>query len=128
MAELKTGARFSWSRKVTDEDIGRFADLTGDKGAHHVQRDEQGRLMAHGLLTASLPTKIGGDLDFMARVMHFEFAKPVYGGDVLTCSGTIDSAVVQTTRIKARISFEVVNQRGEVVLKGTAAGMSLRKP
>jgi hypothetical protein len=35
--------------------------------------DEHGRLMAHGLLTATLPTKIAGDMNFIARQMTFEF-------------------------------------------------------
>lgn len=123
---VKAGARIDWSRAVTDEDIVRFAELSGDKGAHHLERDGQGRLMAHGLLTATLPTKLGGDLDYMARTMHFEFFKPVYGGDVLTCRGLVESVVAQTTRLKVKFAFEVVNQRGEVVMKGTSAGQILK--
>ena len=126
--DLKAGSTVAWSREITDADIRSFAELSGDKGAHHLERDAEGRLMAHGLLTATLPTKLGGDLDFMARTMQFDFLRPVYGGDTLTCRGLIESVVAQTTRLKVRFAFEIVNQRGEPVLKGTSAGQILRKP
>ena len=125
---LKAGATLSWSRTITDEDIERFAELSGDKGAHHLDRDALGRLMAHGLLTATLPTKLGGDVDFMARTMQFEFLRPVYGGDVLTCRGLVEAVVPQRTRFKVKFAFEIVNQRGETVMKGSSAGQVLRKP
>lgn len=124
---VKAGARVSWSRAITDEDIERFAALSGDQGAHHLERDAQGRLMAHGLLTATLPTKLGGDLDYMAKTMHFEFLRAVYGGDTLTCQGTVESVIAQSTRLKVAFRFEIVNQRGEVVLKGTSSGQILRR-
>jgi acyl dehydratase len=124
---FKAGQKVSWSRTITDAEIQSFADLSGDKGAHHLERDAQGRLMAHGLLTATLPTKLGGDMDYMARTMHFEFLKPVYGGDTLTCSGQVESIVAQTTRFKVKLAFEIVNQKGEAVLKGSSAGQILRK-
>ncbi len=123
---LRPGAKSSWSRVVTDEDIARFAELSGDRGRHHVERDGKGRLLAHGLLTATMPTKLGGDLNYVARTMTFEFAGPVYGGDSLICEGTVLSSVAQSSRIKANISFEVRNQDGTVVLRGTTTGQVAR--
>jgi 3-hydroxybutyryl-CoA dehydratase len=58
---MQVGDVISWRRTFTEEDIRLFASLSGDEGAHHLVADAQGRLMAHGLLTATLPTKIGGD-------------------------------------------------------------------
>ncbi|MBI3554206.1 MAG: dehydratase [Elusimicrobia bacterium] len=120
--------KIEWRRKIIDDEILRFAELSGDKGSHHLERDPQGRLMAHGLLTATLPTKLGGDLDFIARTMHFEFLKAVYGGDELTCRGIIESVIAQSTRLKVKFLFEITNQLGELVLKGDSAGQILRKP
>jgi hypothetical protein len=40
-----------------------FADVSRDRGIHHVKSDEDGRLLVHGLLTATIPTKLGGDID-----------------------------------------------------------------
>ncbi len=125
-AALRPGAKSSWSRVVTDADIERFAEISGDRGRHHIERDEKGRLLAHGLLTATMATKLGGDLHYLARTMEFDFARPVYGGDRLTCEGTVVSSVAQSSRIKARIAFEVRNQDGIVVLSGTTTGQVAR--
>ncbi len=125
--KLRPGARSRWTRAITEDDVGRFAELSGDKGRHHLERDEQGRLMAHGLLTATLPTKLGGDHDYMAREMRFQFLRPVYAGDTLSCEGVVESAAEQSTRWRVRFSFTVVNQRGEVVLTGTTNGQILKK-
>lgn len=123
---LEPGTRTEWTRAIGEDDVVRFAELSGDRGRHHVERDERGRVMAHGLLTATLPTKLGGDVNYMARTMQFEFVKAVYSGDTLTCRGVVDRVVVQSTRYKVSFSFDVVNQRGEVVLKGTTTGQVLK--
>ena len=57
---MKAGDTLSRKRTFTDEDIHLFARFSGDEGEHHLEPDESGRLMVHGLLTATLPTKIGG--------------------------------------------------------------------
>lgn len=82
--------------------------------------------MAHGLLVASLPTKLGGDLNFIARSMKFEFLGPVYAGDELTCRGLVDSVIAQSSRFKVGFSFTVTNQKGAVVMKGASFGMIAR--
>jgi 3-hydroxybutyryl-CoA dehydratase len=121
-APLRAGAKSGWTRRIADEDIARFAEISGDKGRHHLERDAQGRLLAHGLLTASLPTKLGGDAHFIARTMEFEFLGAVYGGDELTCDGVVEHSALQSSRIKVRFGFTVRNQRGEIVLLGTSSG------
>jgi 3-hydroxybutyryl-CoA dehydratase len=125
-APLAAGARIVWSRTITEEDVARFAEFSGDKGRHHLQRDAQGRLMAHGLLTATLPTKVGGDYDYMAKTMNFEFLQAVYAGDTLTCEGMVDALIEQRSRTKVRFSFTVRNQDNVVVLRGTSAGQILK--
>ena len=123
---LRPGAASRWTRTIAEEDIVRFAELSGDRGRHHLERDERGRLLAHGLLTATLPTKLGGDMNYIARTMVFEFLKPVFAGDSLTCDGKVVSAAVQSTRYKVRFSFEVRNQDGEIVLAGNTTGQIKR--
>lgn len=120
---VKVGDTHHWKRSVSEEDVLRFAELSQDKGAHHMQRDEKGRLMAHGLLTATMPTKVGGDLNFIARNMHFDFERAAYSGDTLTCEGRVEAVIEQSSRYKVRFSFVVTNQDGEVVMTGTSSGM-----
>ncbi len=119
--ELKEGARISWDRTVTEEDIRRFGEVSGDKGVHHLEKDADGRLLAHGLLVATLPTKLGGDLDYVARTMHFDFIKPVYSGDSLHCAGRVESVLAKKGRKKVRFSFAVTNQKGVLVMKGNSS-------
>lgn len=83
---MQIGDVISWQRTFTDEDIRLFAKLSGDEGEHHLVADEHGRLMAHGLLTATLPTKIGGDLNFIARE-HFLIVKEKKLADYLARVG-----------------------------------------
>jgi acyl dehydratase len=126
--DLKQGARFAWKRRITDDDILAFTRISSDRGRHHIEKDAQGRLLAQGLLAATMPTKLGGDLNFLARRMTFEFEGPVYGGDELECVGTIELALRKPGRWKVSFSFEVVNQRKEVVLKGSSSGVILDQP
>ncbi len=55
-----------------------------------MQLDEREWLIVHGLLTTTLPTKIGGDLNYIARQMVFEFLWPVFTGDTIRCEVTIN--------------------------------------
>jgi acyl dehydratase len=126
MAAVKKGMTLSRSRSVTEEDVLQFAQLSGDKGRHHLERDKDGRLLAHGLLTATLPTQIGGSVNFIAKTMEFHFRAAVYSGDTLTCDGVVQSVIEQSTRLKVAFAFTVKNQRGEVVLDGLSSGMILK--
>lgn len=42
-----------------------------------MEYDENGRLMVHGLLTASIGTKVGEELHYIARELVSEFIRPV---------------------------------------------------
>lgn len=124
--ELKPGRRMEWRRTFTESEVRAFAELSGDKGSHHLARDEKGRLMIHGLLTASLPTKLGGDLDFIARTMSFEFLRPVYAGEELLCVGVVESVVPEPRRWAVSFSFQVTNAKGKAVMRGASSGVVLR--
>ena len=70
---LKVGDIITFERTFTMRDVELFTEISGDEGNHHITPDEQGRLVIQGLLTATLPTKIGGDHNVLARTMNFEF-------------------------------------------------------
>ena len=120
---MKPGDILSWTRTFSEEDIRDFARLSGDAGTHHLQPDEQGRLMAHGLLTATLPTKIGGDLNFIARELTFQFHRPVFAGDTITCDVTLVEleAGEQFTRMTSK--WVCRNQHAKEVMTGEARGV-----
>lgn len=121
------GDVLTWERSFSVEDVRAFAGLVGDRGRHHLEPDARGRVMVHGLLTASIPTKIGGDLDFLAREMRFEFLRPVWTGERIACRVTIDEAVPRPGRLDLVMSIVCVNQDGQEVLRGDGRGTILIK-
>ena len=86
---IKVGDVFKYERRFTEEEVFEFANITGDKGRHHMEYDENGRLMVHGLLTASIGTKVGEELHYIARELVSEFIRPVFAGDTITCELTL---------------------------------------
>ncbi|RIW32074.1 enoyl-CoA hydratase [Bacillus salacetis] len=120
---MKAGDVYSWQRTFTMEDVLEFGRISGDQGRHHVHPDEHGRLMVHGLLTASIGTKIGGDLNYIAREMVSRFIRPVFTGDTVTCEVTL-THVEPSDRLK-KVKLETIyrNQRGEEVITGSSYGI-----
>jgi acyl dehydratase len=78
--------------------------------------------MVQGLLTATLPTKIGGDLNFMAREMTFEFLRPVFTGNVVTTEVSVVSVEAESGRDWAWVEAVCRNQDGKEVLRGRIRG------
>ena len=79
--------------------------------------------MAHGLLTATIPTKIGGDMNFIAREMTFLFQRPVFSGDTIICEVTVSSLEPAEQLIKIETTFVCRNQHGKEVMTGIARGL-----
>ena len=120
---MKLGDTISWQRTFTEEDIQLFARLSGDEGVHHLVPDAQGRLMAHGLLTATLPTKVGGDLNLIAREMTFEFLRPVFAGDTIDCVVTLVELQPEEKFTRVVAHSVCRNQHGKEVMSGEARGV-----
>lgn len=121
---MQIGDTSSWERTFTIEDVQLFARVSGDQGIHHMQPDAQGRMLVHGLLTATLPTKLGGDLNFIARELAFEFLRPVFTGDSIRCENTITRLEHQAGATLIEASFLCRNQYGKEVLTGHARGLT----
>lgn len=120
---MHVGDVISWQRTFTEEDIRLFAKFSGDEGEHHLVPDERGRLMAHGLLTATLPTKIGGDLNFIAREMTFQFHRPVFAGDTILCEVELVEMTPEEQFIRVVSKWVCRNQHGKEVMTGEARGV-----
>ena len=120
---MKIGDHISWQRTFSEADIRAFTELSGDAGTHHLERDAEGRLMAHGLLTATIPTKIGGDMNFIAREMTFQFYRPVFSGDTISCEVTVAELEPAEQLTKILTTFVCHNQHGKEVMTGTARGV-----
>src|SRR5690625_4469837 len=121
---LKVGDIISFERTFTEKDVELFTEVSGDEGIHHLTPDEQGRIIVQGLLTATLPTKVGGDHNVLARTMNFEFLRPVFTGDTIVCEVKVEKYEKQEeNRIAMSAFFLCKNQHGKEVLKGNFAGI-----
>jgi acyl dehydratase len=120
---LHEGETTTYTRTFTTEDVQQFADLSKDDGSHHVVENEDGQVVLHGLLTATMPTKLGGDIDFVARTMDFEFPQPAYTGVEITCEATYESVERRDGRTELEVSFVCETEGGDVVLRGCSEGI-----
>ncbi|HFK1682934.1 MaoC/PaaZ C-terminal domain-containing protein [Bacillus sp. SRB1LM] len=117
--KLQVGEKITFERTFTKEDVALFTEVSKDEGAHHVTPDEQGRFVVQGLLTSTLPTKIGGDYNVLARKTDFEFLRPVFSGDTIRCDVTseqFESDEKNRTKIITMLTYR--NQLEEEGMKG----------
>jgi len=122
---LSVGDRFTITRCFSSEDIASFATLSRDYNpvhcdSHFATLKGMREPIAHGLLTASLITEIGGQIGWLASGMSFKFKRPVYAGETLTCDWII-SKIDEQERAKAEIS--VINGDGVTVLEAEITGI-----
>ena len=120
---LAVGQRFTARRTFTSVDVEEFARISGDRGSHHVRPDETGRVMIQGLLTASVPSKIGGDLNYIARKAEFEFVRPVFTGDTVVAEATVAEIKDSERGLWVKMTVLCKNQEGKEVLKGSIDGL-----
>ena len=117
------GETSTYERTFTVEEVRQFAGLTGDDQPRHTEPDEDGKVMVQGLLTATLPTKLGGDNEVLARRMDFEFHRPVYTGEPVTCESTTAAVVEREDRYEMTSEVVCRNNDGETVLTATIEGL-----
>lgn len=105
---IKQGDRFSVTRTFRESDMLEFAGISRDYNPVHFDeryarsRGFSGRIN-HGLLVGSMLTEIGGQIGWLATHMSFDFKKPVYLNQTVTC-------VLEITRVdqKGRAEAEAV--------------------
>jgi acyl dehydratase len=117
------GESYTVEREFTHGEVETFVDLSGDEGRHHVEPDDEGRLLVHGLLTATLPTQVGGSHDVLAHEMAFGFHRPVRTGERITCEVTYTNVEAAGDDVRVQAEFTCENEAGETVLTGSYAGV-----
>lgn len=115
-----------YSKKITQEDINQFANLSGDFNPIHVDQvfakeTPFKKTVAHGLYVASLISKViatqlpGPGTIYLQQ--DLKFIKPAFVGDEITAIVTI----LEYPKEKfAKLKTECVNQSGDLVIDGCA--------
>lgn len=124
LAGVKTGDAFSVTRTFTEDDMHLFTGVSHDHNPVHFNKEYASAkgfddVICHGLHIGSLVTEIGGQLSMLAAGMNFRFRRPVYFGDTITCTLTIDE-MDEHGRVKCSALF--VNLKGETVIEGQLFG------
>lgn len=122
---LKVGDTFVVSRQFTEADMLAFADITRDYNPIHfdkrfVRTKNFNDRICHGLLVGSILTEVGGQIGWLASEMNYRFRRPVYFGDRIECTFTINEI---DDRNRARADVVYRNQNGTVVLEADLAGI-----
>ncbi|HEY8369179.1 MAG TPA: MaoC family dehydratase [Thermodesulfobacteriota bacterium] len=124
-APLEVGARAELTRTLTDADIRKFAEATGDTNPVHLDEAYAkgtvfGGRIAHGLLTAGLVSAVlanrlpGPGTVYLSQTL--EFKAPVRPGDTVTA----EVEVLEVTGRRARLATRCRLADGTLVLAGEA--------
>lgn len=124
-AQIDVGKTFQFSRTFTEADNSLFCGLSGDFNPLHLDEgfaagSPFGRRILPGQLTASMVTHVGGMIGFVASEMKFEYLKPVYPGDTVTCRVTFTAKDEAKRRMSAEATL--TNQEGVVVIRAAFSG------
>ena len=131
--DVKVGDKFSTTRKITDELVRKFADVSGDYNPIHLDEEfakttRFGRRIAHGMLSGALISAVLG-YEFKERKIVYlsqtmKFTAPAFLGDTITATATVTD-IREDKRI-VTLETDCSNQNGELTVKGEAVVMLLK--
>ena len=128
--EMKIGDHASVTKTVSETDVYLFSGITGDLNPAHTNEVAASKTMfktriAHGMLGAGFISAVlgmylpGPGTIYMGQ--ELKFTKPVHIGDTVTATATVEEIILEKNRVI--LDTTVVNQDGEVVIKGKATVM-----
>lgn len=125
--QFRVGDHAEITRAFTQDDVARFAELSGDRHPTHLDEayargTRFGERVVHGMLTASLLSAANALLLGIPGAISVEqtlrFLRPVRVGDAITARSEVVEILPRQRRLRCRTTC--VNQRGELVLAGEA--------
>ena len=139
--DFHTGQEFiTKARTVTEADIVNFAALSWDTNPLHTDREFAagtifGERIAHGLLGIVIHSGLSQMLGIMEGTllaflgMTWEFLGPIFIGDTIHVIQRVKEMRETSKPDRGLITFEkeLVNQRGEIVQKGTTTVLMAKK-
>ncbi|MFL6129617.1 MAG: cytochrome P450 [Mycobacteriales bacterium] len=120
---ISAGTELTSRRTVTAEDVAAVARITGDEGMHHVS-GLAGRQVAQGLLTVAFAPLLRTEGGFRLESARVTFLAPVFVGDTVACTVTVDRRDGDTVGFALRIR----NQDDTEVAVGEGTGRLAGQP
>jgi len=125
--QLNIGEKASLTKQITESDVLRFAEVTGDRNPIHLDPEYASKTrfkerIAHGMLTASLisaviSTRLLGPGNIYVS-QSLEFKAPVKLGDVIQAEVELIEKIPEKNRVRLKTTCR--NQDGTVVIDGEA--------
>lgn len=126
LESFKIGMSATQSRVITDEDVKKFSEISGDINPIHLdtayaEASRYKRKIAHGLMSVSyfsglFGAKLPGPGCVYAS-QNIKFSRPVYIGDEVVASVIISAIDIKSSRL----TFETICKvNGKIVISGTA--------
>ena len=118
------------SRKVTQDDIVKYAEVSHDFNPIHVdevyaEATQFGSTIAHGMMIAAsiseIMTLAFKDEWLNSGRLKIRFRSPVFPGDIVTTSGRVKSVKEDNIGKETTCTVEVRRQNGIIAIAGTAS-------
>ncbi|HWL92457.1 MAG TPA: MaoC family dehydratase [Phycisphaerae bacterium] len=116
----------SFTKTISDRDVFRFADASGDYNPLYIddayaKNTAFGRRVAHGILTAGIiSTVLGSEIPGLGTIfveLTIKFLKPVFINDTITATAMVQEII---NPVRVRMLVACINQHGEDVAIGNA--------
>jgi len=123
--KLKPGDKFTFKKKLTEEDVEKFAETSGDFNPLHIDETLAAKTIfkgkiVHGILTLGLISaalaKLPGIVVYLSQTARFK--KPVRAGETVKAVAIVRK--VDTAKSRVRLETFCVNEKDERVLEGEA--------
>lgn len=123
---ISVGDTGEFRKRITEEDVFSFANISGDFNPLHVdeayaERSIFKQRIAHGILTAGIiSTVLGSEIPGVGTIfvdLQIRFLRPVFFGDLVTATATV-TEIVNPKRIRLLVACR--NEKGEDVAIGNA--------
>jgi len=124
--DLAVGGRAAFDFSVSDEDMARFAALSGDFNPLHIDdafarsKQFEGRVVYGALIVAKVSRLIGMELpgrDSVWASISFQWNRPLYVGQTATLEGVITALSEATRLMELKLTLKV---GGRTHAKGNA--------
>ena len=133
---VRVGDSAELTKKFTEEDIDRFAELTLDDNGIHTSAELSARgifrrpvvhgVFAGSLISSVMGTKLPGPGTILQE-MNCRYVNPVYPGDTVTARVVLTAVEEQEKYYTAALQGTCVNQDGVLIAEADCRQMMLKR-